>query len=240
MFISVTNMKKLKEIEAKGLYVFSGKSSANSSFIESKKEAIELINSANSRFAGFLRIREHLITQDSWTLVCELEDEETVISTYLSLRKKSGREYKLPPMSEIWRIVSEQVRNFLSRFVKYCNHDRGRTGSLVHGNYERHYFENKEEALIFIKKIHEQSHDFSQSNPKYRPNSKHFYFTRKESRGNVFLCSKNLQSLVLLRLHVLGSAIMCSLKDDILRKLVSFTKTLHPQAQFTNNTAQKE
>ena len=233
-------MKKLKKIEANGLYVFTGKSSTNSSLIESKKEAYELIHSANNRFAGFLKIREYLISQDSWTLVVELEDDETIKSTYLGKRKKSRREYRLPPLSEIWRIVSEQVRNFLSRFVKFCNYDRGRTGSLVHSNYERHFFENEEEAFIFIKKIHEQSHDFSQSNRKYRPNSKDFYFTNKEKRSNVFLCSKNLESLILLSVRVVGSVVRSRLTDNILRNLITFTKTLHSQPQVSHQPSYKE
>ena len=228
-------MKKIKEIEAKGIYVFTGKSSGNSSMIESKKEAIEMINSANSRFEGFLRIREHLIFQDSWTLVCEVEDEKTIISTYLKMREKSVRKYKLPPLTEIWRIVSEQVRNFLSRFVKFCNYGRGRAGSLVHSNYERFYFENVEEALIFIKKIHVQSHDFSQRNRKYRPNTKHFYFTNKEKRSNVFMCSKNLEGLILLGLRTDGSVVGKRLTIDILRKLISFTKTLHHHQNSPQN-----
>ena len=233
-------MKKIKEIEAKGLYVFIGKSSANSSMIESKKEAIELIKSANSRFAGFLRIREHLITQDSWTLVCEVEDEETIISTYLSNREKSACEYKLPPLVEIWRIVSEQVRNFLSRFVKFCNHDRGRTGSLVHSNYERYFFQNEDEALIFIKKIHEQSHDFSQTKYKYRPICKYFYFSKNEKRSNVFLCSRNLEYLILLSLSTVGSFVRTRMTDNILRKLIDLTKTLHSQLKPPNKPIQEK
>ena len=233
-------MQKLKEIEPNGLYVFRGKSSAKSSFIESKREAREFINSANKRFVGFLRIREHYISQDSWTLVCEIEDEETIIATYLSIRKKSVRDYKLPPLSEIWRIVSEQVRNFLSRFVKFCNYNRGRTGSLIHSNYERFFFENEEEALNFIKKMHAQSHDFSQSNRKYRPNVKHFYFTSSEKKSNVFLCSKNLNCHILLGLRGAGSIVSIRLTNNILRKLIIFTKTIHSQPQYIDMLIQKE
>ena len=237
---TLVNMQKLKQIEARGLYIFIGKSSANSSLIETKKEAFEMISSANSRFAGFLRIREHLISQDSWTFICEVEDEETIISTYLSKREASGRKYKLPALTEIWRIVSEQVRNFLSRFVKFCNYERGRTGSLVHSNYERYYFENEEEALIFIAKIHEQNHDFSQYNCTYRPNSKRFHFTRKERIGHVFLCSKNLESLILLGFRGVGSIIRSRLIDDILRKLISLTISIHSNTLTTQNPVKIE
>ena len=233
-------MQHLKEIQAKGFYAFCGKPSANSSFIESKKEAREFINSANGRFAGFLRIREYLISQDSWTLLCEIEDEETIINAYLAKREESTCEYKLPPLSEIWRIVSEQVRNFLSRFVKFCNHERGRTGSLVHSNYDRYFFENEEAALMFIKKIYEQSLDFSQWNRKYKPNSKYFYFTNKEKRSNVFLCSNNLKGLSLLLIGVVGSVVTTRLTNHILRKLITSTKILHSHSKNTYNQVQKE
>ena len=226
-------MIKLKKVQSTGLYILNGKSSANSSFIESKKEAREFIESANDRFAGYLKIKEYIVSQDSWTIVCVMEDEESIRSTYLKKREQTGREYKLPPLDKIWRIVSEQVRNFLSRFVKFCNFVRGRSGGLVHSNYERYYFESETEAMEFIEKIHDQSHDFGQKRGKYRPKKNHFKFGQKEKNGHIYLCSKNIKLMLDGLLEKIGSMDIWEVTIDVLREIVTSTKNLHPSLKNT-------
>ena len=233
-------MIKLKEIQANGLYIFLGKASANSSFIESKVEAKDFIESANRRFANFLKIREFLVTQDSWLMVCEVEDELTILREYLKRRMNSNRKYKKPSLTEVWRIVSEQFRHFLSRFVKFCNLRRGRTGSLVHSNYERYFFEDEEEALLFIKDIWAQSITPSQNNEKYRPRTKHFGFSKKERKGHIYLCSLKLMELVGGFLEGVKSIVMWDLSTNVLRIAIQFTLNLHQSYKTIKLSPKKE
>ena len=233
-------MIKLKEIQVEGLYVFYGKASANSNFIESKLEAKEFIHSANRRFSNFLKIREYLVTQDSWFLVCEVEDRETIINEYLKKRKTSQKDHRRPSLTAVWRIVSEQFRHFLSLFVKFCNFRRGRTGRLVHSSYERAFFESEEEAQIFIKGLCNQTQSISQKNVKYRPKAKYFEFGKYERKGHVYLCSLNLRSMLGVILEVGKSMVAWDLASHVLRKLVKSTLNLHSHQKTNIFSPKKE
>ena len=227
-------MKNVKEIKPKGFYVFEGRSSANSSMFESLTEAKEFLTSANKRLHNYLNIHEYLFTQDSWTMLCEIESEEKIKQTYLKAREESKRDHLQPAYDQVWQIISEQMRHMLSRFVKYCNFHQKRTGSKVHSSYKRYWFETYEEALAFIEGMRNQRYRKSQDRRKYRANSSHFGIGKKERMGHVYLCSKNLRSNENSGNIGAGSIIGEVLKTNVLRQMIKTTINLHSTPKSQN------
>ena len=233
-------MIKIKEIQANCIYLFSGKASANSIFIESLDEAHEFINSANSRFKNYMKIREYLVTESGWSFICEIESEELILATYLQSRLNRGREYKNPPFEDVWRIMSEQVRHWLSRFIKNCNFSQGRTGGKVHSNYERHLFASVNEAEEYIVAMHAQDLDFGQKKRQYRGNRQYFRVSPKRAKEHVYLCSKNLVAVLKWVFDEVGAMWNEMLCLDILRKIVKSTLQTHLHSNSTFQYPQKE
>lgn len=228
-------MMKIKEIQSDCIYLFSGKASANSVFVESLAEAREFLNSANERFFGYIKIHEYLTTKDGWSMICEIESVELIIKTYLNARKANGREYKNPPFEEVWRIVSEQVRHWLSRFIKNCNFNQGRTGSKVHSSYERRLFLDVADAKQYIIGMHEQTIEMGQKRKKYRGKKSHFSVGKKKCKGHIFLCSKGLNALCDMMFEEIGAVVSKAIQINVLRKLIDFTISHHfPQLHQFN------
>ena len=233
-------MVKIKEIQPNCIYLFSGKASANSVFIESLQEAHEFVNSANIRFKNFMKIHEYLLTKDGWSMVCEIESEDLINSTYLKDRKSKGKKYKKPAFDEVWRIISEQVRHWLSRFVKICNFTQGRTGGKVHSNYERRIFTSVIDAKKYIADMHEQRLDYGQEKKRYQGSRGHFRVHDKKAKGHVFLCSKGLKGLIGRVFEVVGAVVNLALMDDVLRKLIETTLSHHFPTPHTSSSPKKE
>ena len=219
-------MKKTKEIQAGGFYLFVGKSSANSTFIRDIEEAKVFLQTAENRFKNYLGIKDYYLTQDSWMLLCEVEIEETILSTYNLAREKSKRALLGRGFTEVWRIISEQYRHFLSWFVKYSNYKVGRTGGLVHSSFERYYFDSHEEAVGYIDSMRNQAHRISQVKREFRPSEEEWEVEEIVSKGNIYLCTKQLVDGKLSEIWS-GTFQLISISTDVLRKVVNHTKNIH-------------
>lgn len=212
-------MIKIKKTVANGYYLFQGKASANSSFIEDLKEGKQFIIKANFYFKGYLKIHDYLLTQDGWSFIVKINSLE-------SIRKRisfnSEEDFK---EDSIWRIISERMRIFLSTFVKYTNNKQSRTGSKVHSSYERFMFETLKEALAYTKKLRKGLIKQCQTKRKYRSKKSHYKIPKKLGRGSIFISSKKLKKRLKKYKERLKVLEIKGLKKDVLRKLIEATIT---------------
>lgn len=226
-------MIKIKKPVANGYYLFQGKASANSSFIEDLSEAKRFIILANYYFKGYLKIHEYILTQDGWNFIVKINSAKSIAAKHASDSIEDFDE------SLIWKIISERVRIFLSTFVKFTNKKQGRTGSKVHSSYERFMFESLSEALGYIEKIRQGAIKLYQSKRKYKAKKSHYRIPRKLGRGSIFLSSRKLRDRVrrvVERLEVLELQVS---SKHVLRKLIKSTFKYTPKRNpppFFNNS----
>ena len=161
-------MIKIKETEAGGLYLFQGRASANSLFIESAQEAQKFLSLFDRYLGNYVNLLDHCFCPEGWNLIVKLKSKPTILSHYQQHREKS-KTAKVLNYTEVWRIISERVRIFLFQYVKWSNTIEGRKGSKVYCRYERYVFDHAEEAKEYIVKMREQMIDLSQSKACYKP-----------------------------------------------------------------------
>ncbi len=211
-------MIRIKKIVPKGIFVFQGKASANSSFIEDLREAKKFIILANHYLKGYLKIHEYLLTQDGWIMIVRIKSKKAILRTH----HLSGVDID---RNEIWRIISERMRILLSTFVKFTNKKQGRTGSKVHSSYERYLFEDLEEALDYIQRIRAGLIRLGQTKRKYRSIKSHYLISEKLGRGSIFISSRKLKKRVK-RLKIrLNSIKIQAFQTDVLHDLIESTKS---------------
>ena len=217
-------MKKVKETKAYGLYVFEGRVAANSSYFENIEECKKFLIYANYFLKDIMTIHEFILTRHGWHMLVKIKSKDQIQDFNNS--KTSGNDS--PPNSiEIWKIVSEQVRLFLSTFVRVVNKRRGRTGVLVHSSYMRFCFESLREAKSHILKLREQLLKLSQKRKKYCGKKNHWEVTKKRGSASIFLCSKYLDRAIEKAKKILGKTIFKGSQDLVLHTLVKKTLQLH-------------
>ena len=218
-------MKKIKKIEANGIYVFQGKANANSCFIEKLGHAKSFLIYANYFLKGYLTIFDYIITRDGWSMVVKVKNSKQIGNLCEGID------------SDIWSIVSERVRLFLSTFVRVTNREKGRTGCLVHSVFEKYFFESKEEALNYISRMRKQQIKFYSKKKKYRSLKTHYTISvGVVGQGSVFLCSKYVRDVkkgVLEFSEVLG---FVDLTDLVVEKLVNSTLKSHSHPKTHNSS----
>ncbi len=219
-------MIRIKKTFAKGFFLFQGRASANSAFIEDLSEARQFIILSNYYLKGYLKIHEYLLTQDGWCFIVRVHSLSRIQKT-LGLDTKVALDEQM-----LWRLISERMRILLSTFVKFTNRKQGRTGSKVHSSYERYIFETLIEAESYINNVRKGLINLSQRKKKYRAKKSHYKIPKKLGKGSVFMSSRKLRKRfkqLKKRLQVLE---IKADKKYVLRNSVIYTK-LH--SIFTNS-----
>ncbi len=219
-------MIRTKKIFCNGFYVFQGKSSANSLFIEDLVEARQFLILANFYFSSYLKIYEYLLTKDGWVMIVK-------VNAYESLPESVRQEFR---EEDVWRVISERMRLFLSRFVKFTNRKQGRTGSKVHSVYERYFFESLGECMRFIKLVKNRLVKLHQSRRKYRSKKSHFRIPRKLGKGSIFLSSRGKKKKKN-AMRILGEAFdLIGFTKHVASELVKNTRKHHFSVRFQRNS----
>ena len=206
-------MKKVQETKEGGFYIFKGRSNANSCFIEKIIHAKQFLLYANHFLKGYLSIYDYLITKDGWVLVIKVKSE-------LKKQKSIINE-------DVWLIISERIRLFLSTFVRVTNKQRGRTGCLVHSSYERYCFETLKEAMKYINRIRNQQIKLYSGRKKYRGVKTHYKISASVGKGSVFLCSKDVKKRRLEFNNMKEVFEFIDLKETVVLKMLDFTFSSH-------------
>ncbi len=183
-------MQRIKKIQAKGFYLLKGEASANSCFIENLREAKLFIKLVNRYLKDYIKVHEYLLTAEGWLLQVTIKRKKKVLAAY---KKKKKRRQGIAHYTEVWRIISEQVRLMLAQYVIRTNRMEGRSGSKVKASYERFYFETAREARRFLHRMRNQEIKLRQRKKKYRKVKSHYTISKKEGKGSIFLCLKKLR-----------------------------------------------
>jgi len=214
---TLVKMIKIKKTVANGFYLFQGKASANSSFIEDLDEAKQFIILANYYFKGYLKIYDYLLTQDGWSLIVKINSRESIQKTSV-INIVDGLDEDM-----IWRIISERMRIFLSTFVKFTNKKQRRTGGKVHSSYERFMFESLKEALAYMGKLRKGLIQQCQNRRKYRAKKSHYKIPKKLGKGSIFLSSRKLKKRIRKYKKRLETLEIRGFKKHVLQELIRST-----------------
>lgn len=169
-------MIKVKHIHANSIYVLEGLCCANTNFVENEKEVKIFLNLVSKRLGGYMKVLDYVIQPCGWQLIVQTNSEYLIKKNYL--QKISGKTH--PPKKELGTvrlIIGEAIRILRSRFTNITNPLRGRKGNASKGVFQKHLFDNIEEAKTYISKVRNHQIDLDQPNEKYRVNS----LTKKKS-----------------------------------------------------------
>lgn len=149
-------MKKVKKMQANHLYMIRGASTANSPFFESEGDCrlfLELVD----RFLGdYLKVGCFQNNRDGWAMIITTRSAVAIKKAYYRRRAQSMKCRKEHEYTEVWKMLSDQIRIFLSTYVKATNFRSGRTGGKVRCRFERFIFESEEEAMKMRRTLEEQ------------------------------------------------------------------------------------
>lgn len=170
-------MKSIQKMEAGKYYLIESKASANSVYFETDAVAKLFFRYCDYYLKDYLHVEEYALNKDGWTMLIKVRSIQTIrkyYNTVESKRKSKVNKTKSTEAKEIWWILSERMRLFISTYVRMSNKIRGREGSLVRRKYGRYQFDNLKEAKNYVAKIRSDQHELKQSKEKYRGIDEHF------------------------------------------------------------------
>ena len=217
-------MEKIKECKANGLYIFEGRVSANSTYFENLDESKKFLIYANYFLKDILTIHEFVLTRHGWHMLVKIKRKSKIVEFWNS--KVIDNDLTVGDL-EVWQVVSEQVRLFLSTFVRVVNRRRGRTGVLVHSSYLRFSFESYGEAKSHIDKLRKQLLKLAQKSKKYRGRKNHWEIPKAQGNASIFLCSLHIDKVLEKAQKLLGRTVFKGSQDLVLLKMIHNTISLH-------------
>jgi len=216
-------MKKIKEIAGDQFYIFTGRSNANSCFIEKLSHGHTFLRYANYYLKDYIKVYDYIITRDGWAMALKINSKESI----LQISNKEDW--------PIWKIISEQVRKFLGTFVQLTNREKGRSGCLVHSSYEKYYFHSMEEAIAVINDMRQQRSRLYNGRKRYRGLKFHYRISKSVGKGSIFICSRDIRRKNL----VLGSMKMfeiTGLRKSVVAKMIKSTINSHSNQKSSHST----
>lgn len=171
-------MKKIKKMQAEHLYMIQGCSTANSPFFENELDCKLFLRLADRFLSDYMKILNFQNNRDGWVMLISTKTAADIKRAYYGRRMRSKKCKIEFVYNEVWQMLSDQIRIFLSTYVKATNYRTGRTGGKVRRRYERFVFESEAEAEEVNAKL--KSHYYVQEQPmkRYRP-SRRLYSLRK-------------------------------------------------------------
>lgn len=174
-------------MKAGGLYLFRSMACSNTVYYEQLTDAQEFLKLAQQHLKEYLYIHEYMLCKDGWIFVARLKSKEQILKAYDT---KRARKKKLPKQLEVWKIISEQMRLFISNYVTKYNDVSGREGCLVKRPYQRYFFETVQEAKRMIRRIRRRVVGLAQEKKMYRAKKGHYRIPKKLGKGGIYLSSK--------------------------------------------------
>ena len=220
-------MKQIIEMQPDHIYLIRGASTANATYFESEADCKSFLELADKYLGEYVSINCFHNNRDGWVMIITTKDEETIKAAYRKRREASTKCKPECELTMVWRILSDQVRIWLSRYVKEANQNTGRVGGRVRGKYERYIFESTEEVEATRLMMEELRYDQAQPRRRYRPGPNMSSVAAKRLRGSIYLCCKRLVSAE--RVRELGMKCLDLMVgvDDVLRNLVRTTLFYH-------------
>ena len=232
-------------MQAKKIYLLKCASAANTVFFENELQAKLFLNYVDKYLGDYFEIHGYQNNIDGWVLVATTRSEKEIFNAYKK-RRSNSKKCKIEfEFTEIWRILSEQIRILQSCYVKATNFLSGRIGTKVRSNYQRFVFGSHEEALAIMKQMKEQKYSQAQKKRKYFGLKSHFDFTKKQIHDSIYMCCNKLKDKIDLTTHrgvcykeklVLKCLRLLDDQLDLLRQLVNSTFFTHFPSNIVNST----
>lgn len=202
-------MKKIQQMQEGEYYLIESRASANSVYFESDDLAKIFFRYCDYYLKDYIHVEEYVLNADGWAMLIKVKSAKTIRKHYgvVDINESLQDEERKSAVVEIWRILSERVRLFISTYVRMSNKMLGREGSLVRRNYGRYQFDNLEEAQDYVARIRNDQHEMKQREEKYRGYAEHF-----RMRGTIL--TNPMRSSLWVEL--------CTVKERIEEKLVEF------------------
>lgn len=222
-------MKKTKTMQAGGLYFFKSSACSNTVYFEVLDHTKMFLELAKQHLKGYLYIHEYMLCKDGWGFLARLKPEKNIRQAYIKRCKKYN---KAPKDLPVWKIISEQIRLFLSQYATKYNADTEREGVLVKRPYERYYFDSVQEAKRMIKRIRRRLVGLDQGKKMYRAKKGHYRIPKKLGKGGIYLSSKkrvkrgDVKGRNLLDLTVF-QRLKTKVLANVIQQSVHFTKKAH-------------
>lgn len=170
-------MIEIQKMQAGKYYLIESTASANSVYFETDALSKLFFRYCNYYLKDFLRVEEYVLNKDGWAMLIKVKSAKTIHKHYEAIelnRNSKVKNTSLGKSRQIWWILSERVRLFISTYVRMSNKILGREGSLVRRNYCRYQFDNLEKAKDYVSSIRNDKHELKQSKKKYRGMEEHF------------------------------------------------------------------
>lgn len=180
-------MRQIKKMEADHMYVIRGASTANSPFFEKEADCKLFLEYADRFLGDYLCINRFQNNRDGWVMLITTRSAREIKAAYYTRRARSKKCQKAFEYQEIWKMLSDQIRIFLSTFVKATNYLSGRTGGKVRCRYERFIFESEEEAMKLVSMLEREYYAQAQPLKRYRPSKRLHRLTRRLLRTSLYM-----------------------------------------------------
>lgn len=220
-------MLKVKKMQAGHYYMIRGSSTANSSFFERESDCKLFLTFADRYLGGYMKITCFQNNRDGWAMLIATRSTGVIKRAYRRRRALSLKCNKAFELEEVWQILSDQVRIFLSTFVKAINQRRGREGGMVRCRYERFVFEDEVEASRMRDLLESEYYLQAQPLKRYRPSKKLCDLRRKLFRTSIYLSSALLRDAGKARQLGLRCLDVGLFATDVVRQLILRTKIHH-------------
>lgn len=194
-------------MQAGEFYLIESTASANSVYFETDSLARLFFRYYDYYLKDYIHVEEYVLNADGWAMLIKVKSAKTIRKHYnvVDLNGARSVESIKGKTNEIWRILSERVRLFISTYVRVSNRLLGREGSLVRRKYGRYQFDSLEEAKNYVATIRNAKHELKQSKEKYRGFKEHF-----RMRGTIL--TNPLMSSMWVE--------MCAVEECVQKKLV--------------------
>lgn len=221
-------MKQIKKMEANQFYLIRGASAANSPFFESEEDCQLFLKLADRFLKKYLKITSFQNNRDGWVMLIATRSERKIKRAYRTRRMLSKKCKKECAFDEVWQMLSDQIRIFLSTYVKATNFRTGRTGAKVRSRYERFVFESEEEAMRMQALLEKIYYVQAQANRRYRPSKKLHKIRRRLLKTSIYVSCALLrvpENFRALGMRCLDLGVWVA--DGVVRQLISRTLKHH-------------
>lgn len=212
-------------MEAGNLYLIRGASTANSPFFETEEDCGTFLQLAERFLKDYMTIGSFQNNRDGWAMIITTKSAREIKRAYYSRRELSTKCDVACAYTEIWKMLSDQVRIFLSTYVKTTNFKSGRKGGKVRCRYERFVFESEEELEYYKAILETAYHEQAQPLKKYRPSKKLHKIRKRFIHSSIYMSSRLLRLAAKVKELGLSCVDLGVLAQDVVRQLIH--QTLH-------------
>lgn len=220
-------MKKIKEMQAEHVYLIRGASTARSPFFEDEQDCGTFLAYADRFLKDYMRVVSFQNSRDGWVMIVATKSAQAIKRAYLERRAKSKKCRKEFEFTEVWQMLSDQIRILLSTYVKVTNFRTRRKGAKVRCRYERFVFESEAEAKFMQASLEKEFHDQAQPQKRYRPSYRSHKIRKWMLKASIYISCALLGSVERMKKLGMGCLDLGYLDKAIARQAITNTLKHH-------------